>query len=121
MLVLAQIPPARYKAWAPWFYLMGVILLVAVLVIGESGQGAKRWLNLGIIRFQPSEMIKLSLLLFMAYSLAKKREKMESFKTGILPHILVVGLMMGVWFLSSSMAERPFVVDVANKSSPSRD
>jgi rod shape determining protein RodA len=67
MFILAQIPPVKYRLWAPWLYLAGVLLLIAVLVVGESGQGAKRWLNLGILRFQPSEMMKLALPMMLAW------------------------------------------------------
>ena len=59
MLIVAQIPPDFLRRWTPWGYLAGLVLLVLVLVTkGEVGQGARRWLDLGI-RFQPSEIMKL--------------------------------------------------------------
>src|SRR5689334_21405498 len=45
MFVFAQIPPNSYQRWAPWVYLIGVILLFSVLVVGHIGKGAQRWLN----------------------------------------------------------------------------
>jgi len=59
MLVLAQIRPQQVLSWTPWLYLIGVLLLILVLIIGEISKGSQRWLNLGLFRFQPSEMMKL--------------------------------------------------------------
>ena len=59
MLVLAQIRPQQVMSWTPWLYLAGLILLILVLIIGEISKGSQRWLNFGLFRFQPSEMMKL--------------------------------------------------------------
>lgn len=72
MLVMAQIRPAALQRWSPWIYVMGVLMLIAVLLFGEVGKGAQRWLNLGIIRFQPSELVKLAVPLMLAWYLADK-------------------------------------------------
>lgn len=66
MLVMAQIPPHWYRAAAPWTYLLGVLLLVATLVLGDTALGAQRWLDLGVVRFQPSEILKLAVPLTVA-------------------------------------------------------
>jgi rod shape determining protein RodA len=58
MLIVAQLPPDFLRRWTPWGYAAGLILLVLVLTKGDVGQGARRWLDLGI-RFQPSEAMKL--------------------------------------------------------------
>jgi rod shape determining protein RodA len=68
MIVVAQIPPGFLRRWTPWAYVAGLILLGLVLVIGEVGQGARRWLNLGI-RFQPSEIMKLAVPMMAAWYL----------------------------------------------------
>jgi len=60
MLVLAQLPPAVMRLWTPWIYAAGIALLIAVLVVGVTGKGAQRWIDLGVMRFQPSEMMKLA-------------------------------------------------------------
>ncbi len=59
MGLIAQIHPRTFYRWAPYFYAGGIILLIAVLVLGDIGKGAQRWLDLGIIRFQPSEFVKI--------------------------------------------------------------
>lgn len=73
MVALAQIPPAWLYRWAPWLYGAGILLLVAVLLVGDVGKGAQRWLDLGFIRFQPSEMMKLALPLMIAWYLSETR------------------------------------------------
>jgi rod shape determining protein RodA len=65
MVAFAQVPPEVYRAVAPWFYGATVLLLVAVLVLGDESKGARRWLDLGV-RFQPSEMMKLAMPLAVA-------------------------------------------------------
>ncbi len=67
MLVFAQIPPRQLMLWAPWVFLLSIALLVAVLVAGKVGKGAQRWLDLGVVRFQPSELMKLALPMFLAW------------------------------------------------------
>lgn len=67
MLFLAFIPPHRYRIIAPWLYSMSMFLLIAVMLIGKIGKGAQRWLDLGFIRFQPSELMKLALPLMIAW------------------------------------------------------
>jgi len=89
-----------HKYWKMVYPFMAVTILLCVLVaipgIGIKAGGARRWLGLGPFTFQPSEMVKLSFILFMAYSLAKKRDKMEKFTIGVLPHLAVAGVMMGL-------------------------
>ena len=68
MLVVAQMPPDFLRRWTPWGYFAGLILLTLVLTTGEVGQGARRWLDLGI-RFQPSEIMKLAVPMMAAWYL----------------------------------------------------
>lgn len=67
MFIFAQIPPIIYQRWALILYLIALVLLVAVLAFGHVGKGAERWLNLGFIRFQPSEMMKLAIPMCLAW------------------------------------------------------
>lgn len=67
MLVLAQIPPSKYQLWAPWLFTFSITLLLTVLIVGHIGKGAQRWLDLWILRFQPSEMLKLTIPLMLAW------------------------------------------------------
>ncbi|HET7267373.1 MAG TPA: rod shape-determining protein RodA [Oleiagrimonas sp.] len=68
MLVVSHIPPATLRTWTPWLYAASTALLVVVALIGE-GAGATRWLDLGIVRFQPSELLKLTMPMMVAWYL----------------------------------------------------
>ncbi len=72
LLVIAQIPSSTLRFWSPWMYVCGVVLLILVLVMGDVGKGAQRWLDLGFIRFQPSEMMKLVTPMMIAWYFAEK-------------------------------------------------
>jgi rod shape determining protein RodA len=72
MLTIANIHPDRMRDASYWLYGAGLILLVAVLAFGHEGKGAQRWLDLGLFRFQPSELMKLAVPLLVATYLAER-------------------------------------------------
>lgn len=72
MLVFAQVPPHQLRMWSPWLYGLGMIGLLLVFYIGDIGMGAQRWLDLGIVRFQPSEVMKLTVPMTLAWYFAGK-------------------------------------------------
>lgn len=72
MLVLAQIKPSFLRQISPWLFWVGVVLLVIVDAIGYIGKGAQRWLDLGFIRFQPSEIMKLAVPMMCAWYLHER-------------------------------------------------
>jgi len=71
MFALAQVSSNTLKRWTPYIYTLGVILLVAVLLAGQIGKGAQRWLDFGIFRFQPSEIMKLAVPLMVSWYLSE--------------------------------------------------
>jgi rod shape determining protein RodA len=73
MFIIAQFPPRLLLRLTPWVFVLGVLLLLAVLVTGETSGGAQRWLNLYFVRFQPSEMMKLAVPMMVAWYLADIR------------------------------------------------
>lgn len=72
LFIFAQIPPHKYRAWTPWLYFIGLSLLIAVILMGKIGKGAQRWLDLGIVRFQPSELMKLAVPMMVAWYFSHK-------------------------------------------------
>ena len=66
MFTMAQIPPSVYRTLTPVFYMLGLILLVLVDIIGEVRMGAQRWIELGSFRLQPSELMKITLVMMLA-------------------------------------------------------
>lgn len=71
MLFMAQINPEILRRWALPIYIAGIILLLGVHFFGEINKGAQRWLNLGFMEFQPSELIKLAFPITMAWFISK--------------------------------------------------
>ena len=69
MLVLAQVRPGMLRRMTPWLYLAGLVLLIIVDAIGYIGKGAQRWLDLGFVRFQPSELMKIAVPMACAWLL----------------------------------------------------
>lgn len=72
MLVCAQIKPGQLRRLSPWLYLVGLVLLIIVDAIGYVGKGAQRWLDLGLFRFQPSEIMKLAVPMACAWYLRER-------------------------------------------------
>jgi rod shape determining protein RodA len=71
MLAVAQISPRTIQNSAPWLFAAGLIMLIAVLLLGDIGKGAQRWLNLGLFRFQPSEIMKIAVPMMIAWYLSE--------------------------------------------------
>lgn len=71
MLTLAQIHPRTFKQSAPFLFAAGILMIGAVLVIGDIGKGAQRWLDLGFFRFQPSELMKLAMPMMISWYLSE--------------------------------------------------
>ena len=72
MLIIAQIPPIIMLRFAPILMLLGIFQLILVLFFGSSGGGAQRWLDLGFVRFQPSELMKIIVPMTIAAILSEK-------------------------------------------------
>ncbi len=68
MLILSQVPPRILQVWTPWLYLLGLVLLALTWFFG-TGRSTDRWLDLGVVRFQPSEIMKLAVPMMMAWYL----------------------------------------------------
>ena len=90
MLILAQIAPRHLFHWAPWLYVIGLGLLVAVLYVGDVAQGAQRWLRFGPVTFQPSELAKLTVPMMVAYYFADRTMPPRTFQVIIAAIIAVV-------------------------------
>lgn len=83
-----------YRLTYPVLALVGILLVMCVVGFGHSGGGAARWLSIGPVHVQPAEMAKTALVIWLAYSLAKKAERVKTFTIGFLPHLLVAGVFM---------------------------
>ncbi|TMA12041.1 MAG: putative lipid II flippase FtsW [Deltaproteobacteria bacterium] len=105
LVISALFPSAAYRRIAYPLLGLSLVILTIVLVpgIGLSRGGARRWLPLGGFAFQPGELAKISLVLYLAHSLAKKREMIRTFTVGVLPHLIVGGLFLGLILLEPDL------------------
>jgi len=89
MFIFTFIPPHKYKHWTPWIYGLGLFLLITVMFLGKIGKGAQRWLDVGILRFQPSEIMKLAIPMISAWYVDKKSLPID-FKTLFIISIFII-------------------------------
>jgi cell division protein FtsW len=96
MLVVRRIPYQMYNRLVYIILIVSLILLVLVLIpgIGVRIRSASRWIKFGPLVIQPSEFAKLAIIIFLAYSMARKQEKIRYFSIGFLPHIVVAGIFI---------------------------
>ncbi len=92
--------------------LVTLVLLVLVLIpgIGTTAGGARRWIRLPGFGLQPAEVAKVAWVVYLSYSLAKKREKVATFSVGFLPHLLLCGLLVGLCMLQPDFGSSVLLV-----------
>ncbi|MDT0137497.1 putative lipid II flippase FtsW [Acidovorax sp. PRC11] len=98
-LLTFQVPMSVWERVAPWLFIASILLLVAVLVphVGTVVNGARRWLSLGIMNFQPSELAKFAVVIYAADYMVRKMEVKERFFRAVLPMgvaVAVVGVLL---------------------------
>jgi len=113
LLMRIDLNVLRKAAWP----VLGVcaLLLIAVLIpgVGKKVSGAARWLNVGGITFQPAEFVKVGLVMFMAHSLARKQDKVKSFRFGFLPYMLILAVLLGLLLAQPDMGSALTLATVA--------
>jgi cell division protein FtsW len=98
----------------PLLFLCGLLLLlVFVPGLGNKAGGASRWIRLPGISIQPSELAKLGLVLYMAHSLAKKKEKIQTFKFGFVPYMVLLAVLLGMVLAQPDLGSAVTMVVVA--------
>lgn len=104
MIIISNIDYKRYKKWGYLFYIICLVLLVLVLTpLGQTRNGAKRWLGFGDLVFQPSEIMKIGLVIGMSTYLSLNYKKLNSFKGYIIP-ILMLLLVVIVMFMQKHLS-----------------
>lgn len=101
MLFVSKIDYHLWGKFSNLVYLVSVVLLILVLIphIGAIRNGAQRWINLGITDFQPSEVAKLGIIVFLSYRLTKDREKLGDLVKGLIPFIITTVIVVGLLLL----------------------
>jgi cell division protein FtsW len=98
----ARIDYRRLRAWTYPLLLLSIVLLLFVLGM-PARNGAKRWIPLGPLTFQPVEIAKLALVTYLAYSLGRKADRVKMFSVGFVPHLVVCGAMMALLLLQPDL------------------
>lgn len=93
MLVCSRLPMGFYRRVSSILMMVSVGLLIIVAAIGKIGGGSQRWLDLGFTTFQPSELAKVAVILFFAQMICRTKNKMTTFRYGILPFLIVLGVI----------------------------
>jgi len=102
MIIVSKIDYKVYKNWSYILFIVsiGLMLLVFVPGLGTTVKGARRWLNLGLFTFQPSEIMKLGLILAISKYIVDNQKKMSTWKGYILPVLATVGVCVLMYFQS---------------------
>jgi len=95
LVTCRHFPYRFYRSLTYPFLVFSVILLAAIKLsgFGYSAGGSARWLRFGAFSFQPSEFVRFALVIYLAYSMDKKKDKLQDFYVGFMPHILVLGIL----------------------------
>jgi cell division protein FtsW len=94
-LATVQVPISVWEKWAPWLFVTALLSLVVVLVphVGKGVNGARRWIPLGILNFQPSEWAKLAMAMYAASYMVRKMDVKENFFRAVTPMAVALGVV----------------------------
>ena len=112
MLVASRFPIGFYRRFAGILLLFSVVMLLLVLVGGERANGARRWFKIGSITFQPSEIAKIAVILFEAQLICRYKDKMGTFRYGVLPFGIVAGIIIGLLVLEPHLSGSIIIISV---------
>lgn len=96
MFVAMNIHYTKYKKLFVPMFMVTIVLLILVVIIGRASNGATSWFNLGKLGIQPTELAKISTILYLAALIVKKGERFRDFRTGYIPVMLIVGFVAGL-------------------------
>lgn len=104
MFFMAGFDYKRLSKLSVPIFVVSIILLIAVLIVGKEINGAKRWLGFGGLTIQPSEVAKLAVIIFFSSSLAKKKDKIKKFFTGLMPYLMILGVVAALVILEPHLS-----------------
>ncbi|GAA0826199.1 stage V sporulation protein E [Clostridium tertium] len=113
MVVTMSIDYHIYKKWTPWLVIITIGLLVLVLFLGADINGARRWIRLGGLSLQPSELAKYVVVLYLALLIDKRRGKIKEFKGGTLYYLAIAAVFAGLIILEKNLSITAIIMMVA--------
>ena len=113
MLLCSRIPMELYRRYAIQFLALTILLLMLVPIIGVKTNGARRWLGVGGLTLQPSELAKLAVILSFSVMICARRGRMRSFRQGILPFAAVLSAIVGLLVLEPHFSASVIIIAIA--------
>ena len=110
MLGISRFDYRFFQKFYKLAYVASIVLLIMVLLIGTESHGAKRWINLGFTTFQPSELVKICMIIFYAGILVKNRDDLGKFGKGLVKHILFLAPIIILLALEPHMSTTMVIV-----------
>ncbi len=110
MLLASRFPIGFYRRFSGVLLLFSVVMMLLVLVGGVRANGARRWFQIGSITFQPSEIAKIAVILFEAQLVCRYKDKMGTFRYGVLPFVLTAALVIGLLVLEPHLSASIIIV-----------
>ena len=94
-LIAFQVPVQTWERYAPWLFVIAIVLLILVLIpgVGTVTNGARRWISLKVMNFQPSELAKFAVVLYAANYMVRKMEVKENFLRAVVPMAVAIGVI----------------------------
>lgn len=115
MLITMNIDYRLFGKYSPLLLVASIVLLILVLVpgIGIEENGSKRWLEIGV-RFQPSEIAKLAVILFFSQSLSQRKDRLNSFFKGLFPYLVLIGILAVLLLLEPHLSCTIITLSIAS-------
>lgn len=110
-----QVSMNTWQKLAPWIFLVAIALLIAVLVpgVGKGVNGARRWISLGLLNLQPSEVMKVACVLYAANFTVRKQDFMHSFRKGFLPMAVVMAVIGALLLMQPDLGAFGVIVAIS--------
>ena len=112
MLLASRLPMGFYRRYAFPFLIVTLLLLALVPVIGVKANGSRRWLGVGGLTVQPSELAKLAVILSFSVMICRRREKMRTIRQGILPFLGVLAMIVGLLVLEPHFSASIIIIAI---------
>ena len=108
-----KIYSSKYIAWGLFGVAFALLVLVLIPGVGITRNDATRWINIAGIQFQPSEIMKIAVIILMSYTIAKNPEKMKYFWSGFIPYLVLIGVIGALLLLEPHMSATVIIVVIA--------
>lgn len=113
MLVISRLNYQYFSKFSKPLLVVAIILLIGVLAVGRESNGAKRWIQLPFVgRFQPSEIVKLAVVMSFATLMTQYRDRMSDWRYGLLPYVVILGIIAVLLYMEPHMSATLIILAV---------